>query len=210
MCVFYGLYKKRFLRITKYRIHFREFLNLTLVNIYLLINKLTNLYERFIYITIKYSIMSQNNGCIYIIKNFANGKYYIGKTVRQDSDEKNSQQIVQRRFQEHLREAFAKDSATYNYCLSRGIRKWGTQAFDVGILADNIPEEELMMVEAHYIDMYGTLDPEIGYNTSPGFNDNSNIDAYREIQPDDDYDSESQVNLEELSNEDIENFLKEL
>jgi len=152
-----------------------------------------------------------NNGCIYIIKNFANGKYYIGKTIRNDSDEKEPYQIVRRRFQEHIREAFTKDSPTYNYCLSRGIRKHGKQAFDVAILADNVPEEDLMLVEAHYIDLYGTTDPNIGYNTSNGFNDNSNIDEYRKIQPDDDYETESQVNIEDdLSNEDIEAFLKEL
>lgn len=160
--------------------------------------------------TIKYSIMSQNNGVIYIIKNFANGKYYIGKTKRKDGADKNSQQIVQRRFKEHIREAFAEDSPTYNYCLSRGIRKWGTQAFDVAILADDVPEDDIMLVEAHYIDMYNTTDPEIGYNMSSGFNDNSKADMYRELQPDEDYDSESQVNIEDLSNEDIEKFLKEL
>jgi len=155
--------------------------------------------------------MSQkNNGVIYIIKNFANDKYYIGKTVRKDSDDKEPYQIVQRRFQEHIREAFNKESPTYNYCLSRGIRKYGKQAFDVAILADHIPDDDIMLVEAHYIDMYNTTDPSYGYNTSPGFNDNSNIDKYREMQPDDDYDTDSQVHIEDLSNEDIEEFLKEL
>lgn len=155
--------------------------------------------------------MSENEkGCIYIIKNFANGKYYIGKTIRNDSSEKESSQIAQRRFQEHIREAFNENSPTYNYCLSRGIRKWGKQAFDVAILADNVPENDLMLVEAHYIDMYSTTDPKFGYNMSDGYNDNSRAEEYREIQPEDDYDDASQVNVEELSNEDIERFLKEL
>lgn len=152
-----------------------------------------------------------NNGCIYIIKNFANGKYYIGKTIRNDSQEKESYQIVNRRFNEHIREAFDEKSPTYNYCLSRGIRKYGKQAFDVAILADNIPEDNLMLVEAHYIDLYNTTDPKIGYNTSHGFNDNSNIDDYRKIQPEDDYETDSQVNIDdELSNEEIEKFLQGL
>ena len=154
--------------------------------------------------------MDVKNGVIYIIKNFANGKYYIGKTKRKDGANKNSQQIVQRRFKEHLREAFAEESPTYNYCLSRGIRKWGIQAFDVAILADNVPEEDIMLVEAHYIDMYNTTDPEFGYNMSNGFNDNSQADKYRKIQPEENYESESQVNMQDLSNEDIERFLQEL
>lgn len=156
--------------------------------------------------------MSQNNnGCIYIIKNFVNDKYYIGKTIRNDGDQRTSEQLVNRRFQEHIREAFDKDSPTYNYCLSRGIRKHGIQAFDIAILADQIPPDDLLLVEEHYIDLYNTTDPKIGYNTSKGQNDNSNIDKYREIQPEDNYETESRVNIDnDLTNEDIENFLKEL
>jgi len=156
--------------------------------------------------------MSQNNnGCIYIIKNFANGKYYIGKTIRKDSSKKESNQIVQRRFQEHIREAFDQNSPTYNYCLSRAMRKWGIQAFDVAILADHIPDDDLLLVEEHYIDLYNTTDPDIGYNTSSGYNDNSDIEKYREIQPEENYETESRVNIDDdLTNEDIENFLKEL
>ena len=139
-------------------------------------------------------------GYIYIIKNFANGKIYIGKTERD----------VQKRFTEHLTESRAKNSKTYNYCLSRAIRKYGEQAFDVAVLADNVPLEKLDLIEAHYIDMYQSNDPEIGYNISKGHSDNANVDEYREIQPDEEYDDVSRVKTDDISNEDIEKFLREL
>ncbi len=141
-----------------------------------------------------------SNGFIYIIKNFANGKIYIGKTERD----------VNTRFREHLTESRAKNSPTYNYCLSRAIRKYGEQAFDVAILADNVPLDKLDLIEAHYIDMYCSDNPEIGYNISPGHSDNSNVDEYRSIQPEENYETNSRINLEGISNEDIEHFLKEL
>ena len=142
----------------------------------------------------------EKTGFIYIIKNFANGKIYIGKTERD----------VNKRFREHLTESRAKNSPTYNYCLSRGIRKWGENAFDVAILAENVPIEKLDLIEAHYIDMYNSTDPEIGYNISDGHSDNSNIDKYREIQPDNDYESDSRINFDGITNDDVERFLKEL
>ena len=83
------------------------------------------------------------------------------------------------------------------------------QNFDYAILASDIPHDDILLVEAHYIDLYNTTDPEIGYNTSPGFNDNSNIDEYRDIQPDEDYEDNTHVNIDDISNEDIEQFLKE-
>lgn len=143
-------------------------------------------------------INTESTGFIYIIKNFANGKIYIGKTERS----------VQTRFTEHLTESRAKNSPTYNYCLSRAIRKWGEQAFDVAVLADNVPLDKLDLIEAHYIDLYRSNNIEIGYNVSIGHSDNSNVGEYRDVQPDDDYDSESRVNLDGISNEDVERFLK--
>ena len=140
------------------------------------------------------------SNCIYIIKNFTNGKIYIGKTERD----------AQKRFTEHLTESRAKNSPTYNYCLSRAIRKYGEQAFDFAILADNIPLEKLDLVEAHYIDMYQSNNPEIGYNISKGHSDNSNVDEYRTVQPEENYEDVSRVKIDDISNEDIEKFLKEL
>lgn len=137
---------------------------------------------------------------VYIIKNFSNSKIYIGKTERD----------VNKRFREHIQESRIKKSPTYNYCLSRAIRKYGEQAFDVAILAEDIPDEMLDIVEAHYIDMYNSSDPEIGYNISKGHSDNSNVEEYRNIQPDDDYEVDSRVNLDGITNEEVEEFLKDL
>lgn len=137
---------------------------------------------------------------IYIIKNFANNKIYIGKTERS----------VEERFREHLQESRHPNSPTYNYCLSRAIRKYGENAFDVAVLAEDVPIEKLDLVEAHYIDMYCSDSPKIGYNVSKGHYDNSNVEKYRSIQPEENYDTSSRVNLDDISNEDVENFLKEL
>ena len=120
---------------------------------------------------------------IYIIKNFANNKIYIGKTERS----------VEERFREHLQESRHPNSPTYNYCLSRAIRKYGENAFDV----------------AHYIDMYNSNNPEIGYNISSGHSDNSMVDEYRDIQPEENYETSSRINTSDISNEEIERFLKE-
>ena len=131
---------------------------------------------------------------IYIIKNFANNKIYIGKTERS----------VEERFREHLQE-----SRHPNSCLSRAIRKYGENAFDVAVLAEDVPIEKLDLVEAHYIDMYCSDSPKIGYNVSKGHYDNSNVEKYRSIQPEENYETSSRVNTDDISNEEIERFLKE-
>ena len=135
---------------------------------------------------------------IYIIKNFANNKIYIGKTERS----------VEERFREHLQESRHPNSPTYNYCLSRAIRKYGENAFDVAVLAEDVPIEKLDLVEAHYIDMYCSDSPKIGYNVSKGHYDNSNVEKYRSIQPEENYETGSRVNTNNISNEEIEEFLK--
>lgn len=145
------------------------------------------------------NITEESTGFIYIIKNFVNNKIYIGKTERN----------VQKRFTEHLTESRAVKSKTYNYCLSRAIRKYGENAFDVAILAENVPLKKLDLIEAHYINMYNSDNPEIGYNISKGHSDNSNVEEYREIQPDEDYDTDSRINFNGITNEEIEHFLKE-
>lgn len=138
------------------------------------------------------------SGQIYIIKNFANNKIYIGQTTIG----------TQKRFQTHIQEAFDEKKKEYHYCLSRGIRKYGKQAFDVAVLANDVPADKLDIVEAHYIDMYKANDPDYGYNMSAGHRDNSNHNAYREMQPDEDYDPEK-IHIDDISDEDITSFLEE-
>ena len=72
-----------------------------------------------------------------------------------------------------------------------------------------MPIEKLDLIEAHYIDMYGSNNPDIGYNVSSGHYDNSMAEEYRDLQPDDDYESDYRINTDDVSNEEIERFLKE-
>ena len=139
-------------------------------------------------------------GEIYIIKNFVNGKRYIGQTV----------QSSQERFSQHIREAYTKGRKEYNYCLSRGIRKYGEESFDYAVLADKVHLDDLDLVEEHYIDMYQSNDPEIGYNVSPGGSNTSMFKEYEEMKPKKDYNNTSRVNTDDISNEEVERFLKEL
>ncbi len=133
-------------------------------------------------------------GEIYIIKNFVNGKRYIGQTV----------QSSQERFSQHIREAYAKGRKEYNYCLSRGIRKYGEESFDYAVLADKVPLDDLDLVEEHYIDMYQTTNPELGYNNSVGHRDTSNFKKYKAMA------KEEEKHFEEISDEDINRILNEL
>lgn len=132
-------------------------------------------------------------GIIYIIKNFSNGKYYIGKTT----------QSSQERFSQHIRESTYKHRKEYNYCLSRAIRKYGAEAFDFAILADNVPIKDLDLIESHYIDMYNTTDPRFGYNMSSGMYDTSNFQDYHNIR-----DNEEEE-YEDISDEEINDILAE-
>lgn len=137
-------------------------------------------------------------GSIYIIKNFANGKLYVGQTILD----------VRTRFNTHMQEAFDKNKKEYDFCLSRGIRKYGRDAFDVAILADEVPKEQLDLIEAHYIDLYDTTNPDIGYNMSKGFRDTSNHQYYEDLKPDEDYEGNSF--FENITEEEIDAFLEEL
>ena len=137
---------------------------------------------------------AQNYGEIYIIKNFANGKRYIGQTI----------QSSQERFSQHIREAYLKGRKEYNYCLSRGIRKYGKESFDFAVLAEQVPINDLDLIEEHYIDMYNTTDPEYGYNMSIGHRDTANFKKYHAIRSD-----EEENHFEEIKDEDIDRLLEE-
>ena len=136
---------------------------------------------------------AQNCGEIYLIKNFANGKRYIGQTV----------QSSQERFSQHIREAYMEGRKEYNYCLSRGIRKYGKESFDFAVLAEQVPLNDLDLVEEHYIDMYNTTDPKYGYNMSIGHRDTSNFKKYHAIR------DEEENHFDDINDEDIDRLLEE-
>lgn len=136
---------------------------------------------------------AQNYGRIYIMKNFVNGKYYIGQTV----------QSGQERFSQHIREAYAKGRKEYNYCISRGIRKYGKEAFDFAILAEKVPIDILDLIEEHYIDLYNTTDPKYGYNMSIGHRDTANFKKYHNIR------GKEKEHFEEITDEEVDRMLEE-
>ena len=134
----------------------------------------------------------EKTGYIYIMKNFKNGKYYVGQTRK----------TPQERFSQHIRESKYEGRKEYNYAISKAIREYGEEAFDYGILADNVPIEDLTLIEEHYIDMYRTADPEYGYNISPGGNDTSNYNEYPQ--------SDEENYIDEISEDDVSRILDQL
>lgn len=138
-------------------------------------------------------------GFIYMIKNIKNDKRYIGQST----------QAGDTRFKQHLAAAYLEGRRAYDTCLSRAIRKYGKDCFQFGVIVDNVPDEDLTLVEAHYIDMYNTIAPN-GYNVSPGMNDNSNINEIKDMAPEEDYSNNARVVLDNISKEDVDKFLREL
>lgn len=134
-----------------------------------------------------------------MIKNIKNDKRYVGQTT----------QDVDTRFRQHIESAYSKNKQTYKFCLSRAIRKHGADSFRIGILAEDVPDEDLDLVEAHYIDMYNCLAP-MGYNMSPGFNDTQQASQLFDLIPDDDYSENAKVLIDDISSDDVDKFMKEL
>jgi epoxyqueuosine reductase QueG len=126
-----------------------------------------------------------------MLKNFNTNKKYIGLTYRP----------LNKRFNEHKQKAFDEDAPNYNSRLSQALRS-DSQAFKIATIADNISYEDSKMVEAHYIDMYNTTNPEIGYNQSEGadhsFGDNKIDEEYVEPETDDISDEEMDSILTQL------------
>ena len=138
-------------------------------------------------------------GIIYMIRNMKNDKRYIGQSI----------QPVEKRFRQHIEAAYLEGRRAYNTCLSRAIRKHGSDFFEVGILAEDVPDEDLDIVEAHYIDLYNTLAPN-GYNKSVGFNDNSLAEKIDDLSADDDYSDNAKVVIDDVSDDDVDKFLRDL
>lgn len=100
-------------------------------------------------------MIEQNKGLIYM-RTSPSGKSYIGQTVQ--SEEK--------RWKQHCNNAFNPSSPLYNNTLSRAIRKYGKDNFQVTILKNDIPKVKLNYYEEYYIKLYDTY--QNGYNSSMG------------------------------------------
>ena len=89
---------------------------------------------------------------VYLVRNTANEKCYVGQTI----------QLVARRWQAHIAEA-RRGGQRY---LCRAIRKYGSDTFEVTVLAEASNAEHLNQLEALWILVLGTA--EYGYNRAYG------------------------------------------
>ena len=89
-------------------------------------------------------------GIIYCIKNTVNSKLYIGKTVG-----------FQRRMNQH------RNRQARAVAIGNAIEKYGWEQFEVRILHENVPINQLDWLERHCIWIWNTLSPD-GYNLTTG------------------------------------------
>ena len=85
--------------------------------------------------------------CIYVWKNKANGKTYVGK----------AEKLHERRYT-HLR---AKDDRYFH----NSLRKRGAEGYQLAIIVKDVPTEELGDIETYYIDVLDSL-----YKNGKGYN----------------------------------------
>ena len=98
-----------------------------------------------------------NENVIYAYVKKENNKIvYVGQTVDLNT-----------RHKQHIKyDAFNINNKEYNYPLSRGIRKYGEDAYELIILEDNLTKEQLNEREIYWIAYYDTYFN--GYNQSTG------------------------------------------
>lgn len=90
---------------------------------------------------------------IYKIINKINGKYYIGKSIKDEVP-----------FWRHLNNA----ERGKKYIFSRAIRKYGKQSFSQEILCHTVCVDDLNMAERYYIKKFKSNISEYGYNMTEG------------------------------------------
>ena len=97
------------------------------------------------------------NNVIYAYKKKSNNKIvYVGQTTN-----------LKVRHKTHIQyDPYRPTVAEYNYPLSRGIRKYGPQEYELVILEENLPKEQLNNREKYWIQYYDTYFN--GYNQSTG------------------------------------------
>lgn len=97
---------------------------------------------------------------IYIYRNKINQKVYIGQSTN-----------IERRIKEHNSRAFQVNSGDYNSNLSKAIRKYGLDNFEINTIT-SCSKEELDNLEIYYINYYQSYLKEKGYNMTLGGNSN--------------------------------------
>ena len=93
-------------------------------------------------------------GIVYSIWNKANGKVYIGQTIK----------TAKRRFIEHIRSANRGDG----FHLHRAIKKYGPESFSIEVIASADSQEELNHLERVLIREFRAKNPALGYNMTDG------------------------------------------
>lgn len=97
------------------------------------------------------------NNVIYAYKKKSSNKIvYVGQ----------SQQLEIRHKQHTEYDPYNPNNREYNYPLSRGIRKYGKEEYELIILEDNIPKDQLNQREKYWIEYYNTYWE--GYNQTIG------------------------------------------
>lgn len=99
---------------------------------------------------------------IYKITNNINGKIYIGQS-----------HYIEARWESHKRNAFYKNSSSYDFALYRAMRKYGIENFSFEII-EECQSEELNKREKYWIDFYNSYKQ--GYNMTLGGEGNLKID----------------------------------
>ena len=99
--------------------------------------------------------MQMKPGAVYLIRNTTNDKVYVGRTVGP----------VDLRWKQHVCDAVTRRRC---HILSRAIRKYGVEAFEVALLAADIPETELDNLERIWIILLDSTDSRNGYNSTKG------------------------------------------
>lgn len=91
-------------------------------------------------------------GIIYLIENWRNGRYYVGQTVKTFSQRYGGSGL----WWEY----------TSNRALKADLKRYGTSAFRVRLLAHSKTQTELNELERHYANLYNAYFP-TGYNLRP-------------------------------------------
>ena len=95
--------------------------------------------------------------CIYMYVNKVNGHKYVGQA-----------KDLNRRCREHISESRSKNKRKYNYQLSKAVRKYGIENFEIIILKENLQSQCLLnLYECYYIKKYNCLSKE-NYNIADG------------------------------------------
>lgn len=98
--------------------------------------------------------LRERKGVVYLITCNANGKQYVGQTLRSAT----------RRMREHALGRRGKGSCT---ALARAIKKYGWNAFAWRIIAHDVPESQINSMEIEMVSKHGTRSP-AGYNLDGG------------------------------------------